>query len=75
MELNPAILAHAVELHARAIPDRRVLTFDYPDHVEPLTYVELLRGAGFTRVKNLRGGIDAWRAAGLPTTGSDPFPW
>ena len=44
MELNAAILAHAVELGASATPDRLVLTFDYPDHSEPLTYADLLRG-------------------------------
>jgi PQQ-dependent catabolism-associated CXXCW motif protein len=31
--------------------------------------------AGYTNVYWYRGGIEAWRAAGLPTTGSDPFPW
>jgi len=44
MKLNAAILAHAVEVGATATPDRLVLTFDYPDHVEPLTYADLLRG-------------------------------
>jgi crotonobetaine/carnitine-CoA ligase len=45
MELLPVILAHAVERHATATPDLPVLTFDYPDHVEPVTYAGLLRGA------------------------------
>ena len=45
MELNPAILAHAVELHAQATPERRTLTFDYPDHVEPVSYRALFQGA------------------------------
>jgi len=45
MELNPAILAHAVETRATATPDFPVLAFDYPDHVEPVTYAELWRGA------------------------------
>jgi len=31
--------------------------------------------AGYSNVYWYRGGIEAWRAAGLPTTGSDPFPW
>jgi len=31
--------------------------------------------AGYTNVYWYRGGIEAWRAAGLPTTGSDPFSW
>lgn len=31
--------------------------------------------AGYTNVYWYRGGIEAWRAAGLPTTRSDPFPW
>jgi PQQ-dependent catabolism-associated CXXCW motif protein len=31
--------------------------------------------AGYRNVYWYRGGIDAWLAAGLPTTGSDPFPW
>ena len=45
MDLNPVILAHAVESRAAATPDFRVLTFEYPDHVEGVTYAELLRGA------------------------------
>ena len=42
-----------------------------------LSYNAALRAvaAGYARVYWYRGGIDAWRAAGLPTTGSDPFPW
>ena len=42
-----------------------------------LSYNAALRAvrAGYTNVYWYRGGIDAWRAAGLPTTGSDPFPW
>jgi crotonobetaine/carnitine-CoA ligase len=45
MGLNPVILAHAVENRANATPDFRVLSFDYPDRVESVTYGELLRGA------------------------------
>jgi carnitine-CoA ligase len=45
MESNPAILAHAVESRAASTPDVPVLTFDYPDHVEPVTYAELFAGA------------------------------
>lgn len=45
VELNPGILAHAVELHATATPQRRVLTFDYPDHIEPVSYGALFQGA------------------------------
>jgi crotonobetaine/carnitine-CoA ligase len=44
-ELNPAILAHAVEIGARDSPGRRILTFDYPHHAESLTYRTLWRGA------------------------------
>jgi len=42
-----------------------------------LSYNAALRAvrAGYTNVYWYRGGIDAWRAAELPTTGSDPFPW
>ncbi len=45
MDLNPVILAHAVESRAAATPDFRVFTFEYPDHVEGVTYAELLQGA------------------------------
>jgi crotonobetaine/carnitine-CoA ligase len=45
VDWNPVILAHAVEARAIATPDFRVLTFDYPDHAEPVTYAELWRGA------------------------------
>jgi carnitine-CoA ligase len=44
MERNPAILAHAVESRAEATPDFPVLTFDYPEHAEPVTYAGLLGG-------------------------------
>lgn len=42
-----------------------------------LSYNAALRAAraGYTNVYWYRGGIEAWRAAGFPTTGSDPFPW
>ncbi len=42
-----------------------------------LSYNSALRAAraGYTNVYWYRGGIEAWRAAGFPTTGSDPFPW
>jgi len=42
-----------------------------------LSYNAALRAiqAGYTNVLWYRGGIEAWRAAGLPTTPSDPFPW
>ena len=42
-----------------------------------LSYNAALRAAraGYNNVYWYRGGIEAWRAAGLPTTGSDPFPW
>jgi rhodanese-related sulfurtransferase len=29
--------------------------------------LEIMRGCGFVRVVNIRGGIDHWRSAGLPT--------
>lgn len=45
MPLDPTILAHAVELRAEATPEHPVLTFDYPDHVETVTYGGLQRGA------------------------------
>ena len=45
VRLDPGILAHAVEIHADATPERRVVTFDYPDHVEPVTCGGLLAGA------------------------------
>jgi crotonobetaine/carnitine-CoA ligase len=45
MELNPAILAHAVEIKARERPDFPVLTFDYPDHTETVSYASLWAGA------------------------------
>jgi crotonobetaine/carnitine-CoA ligase len=45
MEANPAILAQAVEGRAAEKPDFQVLTFDYPDHVERLTYAALFEGA------------------------------
>jgi crotonobetaine/carnitine-CoA ligase len=45
MESNPAILAHVVESRAESMPDFPVLTFDYPDHAEPVTYADLHHGA------------------------------
>jgi crotonobetaine/carnitine-CoA ligase len=45
MELLPVILAHVVESRAAATPDFPVLTFDHPDHVEPVTYAGLFQGA------------------------------
>jgi PQQ-dependent catabolism-associated CXXCW motif protein len=42
-----------------------------------LSYNAALRAvrAGYTNVYWYRGGVEAWKEAGLPTTGSDPFPW
>jgi PQQ-dependent catabolism-associated CXXCW motif protein len=42
-----------------------------------LSYNAALRAAraGYSNVYWYRGGIEAWRAAGLPTTQSDNFPW
>ncbi len=33
-----------------------------------LVAVEILEGAGFTNVKSLNGGTDAWHEKGYPTT-------
>jgi crotonobetaine/carnitine-CoA ligase len=44
-ELNPAILAHAVELRAGTTPEHPVLTFESPERVEAVTYARLLGGA------------------------------
>lgn len=42
-----------------------------------LSYNAAMRAAaaGYTNVMWYRGGIDAWRAADLPVTQSDPFAW
>lgn len=42
-----------------------------------LSYNAALRAAqaGYTNVYWYRGGIDAWREAGLPTMTANPFPW
>lgn len=42
-----------------------------------LSYNAALRAAraGYTRVYWYRGGIEAWRAAGLPTATTDNFQW
>ena len=45
MPLDPTILAHAVESRAAATPEFPILTFDYPDHAEPVTYGDLWHGA------------------------------
>lgn len=57
MELNPAILAHSVALRAEATPERRVLTFDYPDHIEPVTYAGLFRGAEVLALALTEAGV------------------
>jgi carnitine-CoA ligase len=44
MELLPVVLAHVVESRTETMPDFPVLTFDYPDHAEPVTYADLFRG-------------------------------
>jgi rhodanese-related sulfurtransferase len=31
-----------------------------------------LRQAGFTRIRPLQGGLDAWIEAGLPVAGEEP---
>ena len=59
MDLNPAILAHAVEIHAAQTPERRVLTFDYPDHAELVTYADLLRGARIVALLLADAGVAA----------------
>jgi crotonobetaine/carnitine-CoA ligase len=53
MELDPTILAHAVEARATTTPDFPVLTFDYPDRVEPVSYAALWRGA-----QGMAGALD-----------------
>lgn len=65
MELNPAILAHAVELHATATPDRTVLTFDYPDHAEPITYADLWRGAQVVALALAEAGVPPGERFGI----------
>ena len=42
-----------------------------------LSYNAAMRAAnaGYTNIMWYRGGIDAWRAAELPVTQSDPFAW
>ncbi|GAB4160832.1 MAG: rhodanese-like domain-containing protein [Planctomycetota bacterium] len=46
-------------------PERPILV--HCEHgVRSLQACEILREAGFRRISNLRGGIAAWAAAGLP---------
>jgi 3-mercaptopyruvate sulfurtransferase SseA len=33
-----------------------------------------LKQFGFTRIRPLRGGLDAWIEAGLPIAGAEPEP-
>ena len=56
-------------------PEVEVIVYcDCPNDYSAAKMAWRLRQAGFTNVRPLHGGIDAWIAAGLPlerTTGSD----
>jgi membrane protein DedA with SNARE-associated domain/rhodanese-related sulfurtransferase len=57
-----------IDLTVLGAPDGReiVVYCACPNEVSAARVAARLRAAGFTRVRPLAGGIDAWRAAGLP---------
>ena len=65
MELNPAILAHAVESGAVATPSLRVLTFEAPGRVEPVTYADLFAGAQVVARVLADGGVGEGERFGI----------
>lgn len=46
-----------------------------PDGGKTAWAAALLRDEGYSRVHALTGGLEAWRAAGLPLVPSGPIPW
>jgi membrane protein DedA with SNARE-associated domain/rhodanese-related sulfurtransferase len=56
----------AVDAHARDIPrDREIVLYcTCPNEVSAAEAAKLLMNSGFTRVRPLHGGLDAWIAAG-----------
>ena len=56
----------AVDLHARNLPrDREIILYcTCPNDVSAAEAAKLLINSGFTRVRPLHGGLDAWIAAG-----------
>jgi rhodanese-related sulfurtransferase len=54
---------------ARAVGDHEVIFYCASDRRTQAT-MPAIKQAGFTRAACLQGGIDAWRAAGLPVQGS-----
>jgi crotonobetaine/carnitine-CoA ligase len=65
MDLLPVILAHVVESRAMATPDFPVVTFDYADHVEPVTYAGLFRGAEAVARTLAEAGVGAGDRFGI----------
>ena len=57
---------HAVDEHARELPrDREIILYcTCPNEVSAAEAAKLLMNSGFTRVRPLYGGLDAWIAAG-----------
>jgi membrane protein DedA with SNARE-associated domain/rhodanese-related sulfurtransferase len=57
---------HAVDLHAKDLPrDRDIILYcTCPNEVSAAEAAKLLMNGGFTRVRPLHGGLEAWIAAG-----------
>jgi hydroxyacylglutathione hydrolase len=65
LQFNRADLADRAEMVLP--PDRQFIVHAEPEALAT-TATEILRGAGFTVVGHLQGGLAAWRAAGLPVS-------
>jgi rhodanese-related sulfurtransferase len=57
---------HAVDQHAKDLPrDREIILYcTCPNEISAAEAAKLLMNSGFTRVRPLYGGLDAWIAAG-----------
>jgi membrane protein DedA with SNARE-associated domain/rhodanese-related sulfurtransferase len=57
---------HAVDQHAKDLPrDREIILYcTCPNEISAAEAAKLLMNSGFTRVRPLHGGLDAWIAAG-----------
>ena len=59
---------HAVALHVKDLPrDREIILYcSCPNEASAAQVAKLLMNSGFSKVRPLHGGLDAWIAAGFP---------
>jgi membrane protein DedA with SNARE-associated domain/rhodanese-related sulfurtransferase len=59
---------HAVDLHVKHLPrDREIIVYcSCPNEASAAQVAKLLMNSGFSKVRPLHGGLDAWIAAGYP---------